>query len=171
LSLQRCKSLLGLARHSSRLGVEEESSALSGLVSGIMSVVSFLTILPVGNENFSLSYTARYMYLFSIVGCGIGLVAGLLGWSLLHVLPSVLSAIITFGFLLFLTGLHNFDGLMDFGDGLMCKGSPERKIQAMRDTSTGVGAVTLGAFVILITSMSINYFGFTQIIFALALLK
>ena len=139
----------------------------SGFLSGVRAAISFLTILPVYGGTLSLTTTSEYMYIFPVVGCTVGLIAGFSGWLLLHVLPPILSATVTFGVLLILSGLHDFDGLMDLGDGLMCKGSAERKIQAMRDTTTGVGGVAFGVIAILLSSLTISYFAPGQIIFAL----
>lgn len=144
---------------------EEEAT---GAISGLRGVFGFLTVIPVGHGKLGLANTARYMFFFPISGLVIGLIAGGCDWVFLHFFPSLLAAIVAFGILLFLTGLHDFDGLLDFGDGLMCKGSPERKIQAMRDTSTGAGALFLGVITIIITSLAFSYIPPDQIIFAFA---
>ena len=39
------------------------------------------------------------------------------------------------------TGIHHADGLADFADGLMVKGSKDRKLKAMKDLSTGSGGI------------------------------
>jgi adenosylcobinamide-GDP ribazoletransferase len=57
--------------------------------------------------------------------------------------------------LLLITGLHHTDGLLDFGDGVMAHGSPERKIEIMHDHLTGAGGLSLGIMTFLITAFSI----------------
>jgi adenosylcobinamide-GDP ribazoletransferase len=43
-----------------------------------------------------------------------------------------------------ITGIHHTDGLADFADGLMTKGSRSKKLKAMKDLSTGsAGVVTI----------------------------
>jgi adenosylcobinamide-GDP ribazoletransferase len=59
------------------------------------------------------------------------------------------------GFLLLITGLHHTDGLLDFGDGVMAHGSPERKIEIMHDQLTGAGGLSLGIMTFLITAFAI----------------
>jgi adenosylcobinamide-GDP ribazoletransferase len=49
-----------------------------------------------------------------------------------------------------LTGAHHFDGLLDFGDGLMAHGDRERRILALTDRNTGAGAIALGISVTLL---------------------
>ena len=39
------------------------------------------------------------------------------------------------------TGIHHADGLADFADGLMVKGSKDKKINAMKDLSTGSAGI------------------------------
>jgi adenosylcobinamide-GDP ribazoletransferase len=45
--------------------------------------------------------------------------------------------------------------LLDFGDGVMAHGSPERKIEIMHDQLTGAGGLSLGIVTFLITAFSI----------------
>ena len=56
---------------------------------------------------------------------------------------------------------NHFDGLMDFGDGVMVHGSPEKKLSIMKDPMTGVGGISTGFIVGTITIASycslINY--------------
>jgi adenosylcobinamide-GDP ribazoletransferase len=60
------------------------------------------------------------------------------------------------GFLLLITGLHHTDGLLDFGDGVMAHGSPERKIEIMHDQLTGAGGLSLGIITFLMTAFAIT---------------
>jgi adenosylcobinamide-GDP ribazoletransferase len=72
-----------------------------------------------------------------------------------HFLPSLVVGALVLGFLLLITGLHHTDGLLDFGDGVMAHGSPERKIEIMHDQLTGAGGLSLGIMTFLITAFSI----------------
>jgi adenosylcobinamide-GDP ribazoletransferase len=67
-------------------------------------------------------------------------------------LSSLVVGALVLGVLLLLTGLHHTDGLLDFGDGLMAHGSPERKIEVMHDQLTGAGGLTLGIITYLVTA-------------------
>ena len=98
---------------------------------------------------------AKFMFLFPLVGAFIGLIAGLLGWVTSLVLPSLVVGGLVLGFLLLITGLHHTDGLLDFGDGVMAHGSPERKVEIMHDQLTGAGGLSLGILTFLITAFSI----------------
>lgn len=126
------------------------------MIKEIKNLLAFLTVFPVGMSPDCLLDAARYMYLFPVFGALIGFLAGLLAIILSYVLPSIVVGILTCGFLLLLTGLHHTDGLLDFGDGLMCQGPPERKIEVMHDVQTGTGGLMLGLITILTTALCIS---------------
>jgi len=105
----------------------------------IGSVFSFLTIIPARNAK--LETVAKYMYLFPIVGILIGLIVGTIGFGLSLFLDSLIVALILVGSLAIVTGIHHTDGLADFADGLMKKGTKEKKLQAMKDLSTGSAGI------------------------------
>jgi len=121
----------------------------------IKNLFSFLTIIPVSMDQDILTDTAKYMLLFPLIGAFIGLLAGLFGWVTSYFLPSLVVGALVLGFLLLITGLHHTDGLLDFGDGVMAHGSPERKIEIMHDQLTGAGGLSLGIMTFLITAFSI----------------
>ena len=123
----------------------------------IGSVFSFLTILPTNSSN--LETIAKYMYLFPIVGLVIGIIIGGLGYglSLVGLEPLVISLIVVAS-LTIITGIHHTDGLADFADGLMAKGTRKKKLDAMKDLSTGsAGIVSIVLyFVALIIGLSMT---------------
>jgi len=114
----------------------------------IGSVFSFLTIIPTSKAQ--LETIAKYMHLFPIVGIAIGLVVGSFGFGLsfLGLEPLVIGLLVMAAFAL-ITGIHHTDGLADFADGLMTKGTKEKKLQAMKDLSTGSsGIVTVVLYIV-----------------------
>ncbi len=121
----------------------------------IRNLISFLTIIPVGMDEEYLSDSAEIMYLFPLVGAFIGFLSGIFSWLLLKILPATIVGLLTICFLNFITGLHHTDGLLDFGDGLMCQGSPERKIEVMHDIQVGTGGMILFLVTFLVTAQSI----------------
>ena len=105
----------------------------------ISSVFSFLTIFPSSNAN--LENIAKYMYLFPIVGITIGLLVGSFGFGLSFLLDPLLVSLLVVASIAIVTGIHHADGLADFADGLMVKGSKDRKLKAMKDLSTGSAGI------------------------------
>ena len=81
------------------------------------------------------------MYLFPIVGIVIGLVIGSLGYGLSLYLEPLVVSLVLVASLAIITGIHHTDGLADFADGLMTKGSKEKKRKAMKDLSVGSAGI------------------------------
>ena len=113
---------------------------------GITSVISFLTIIP--SKNAQLDTVAKNMYLFPIAAVLIGLIVGGAGYGLsMFVQPLIIGLLVT-GALVIITGIHHTDALCDFADGMMAKGTKEKKLQAMRDPAVGsAGVVTVVLYV------------------------
>jgi len=105
----------------------------------IGSVLSFLTIFP--SSNSTLDNIAKYMYIFPIVGIVIGLLIGSFGFGLSFFLDPLLVSLLVVASITIITGIHHADGLADFADGLMVKGSKAKKLKAMKDLSTGSAGI------------------------------
>ncbi|MFY9300801.1 MAG: adenosylcobinamide-GDP ribazoletransferase [Candidatus Nitrosotenuis sp.] len=103
------------------------------------SVFSFLTIIPTGSSD--LRTVAKHMYLFPVIGIAIGLIVGAAGYGLsLFLEPLVVGLLVAAGLAL-ITGIHHLDGLSDFADGLMVRGTREKKLQVMKDPSVGSAGI------------------------------
>ena len=122
----------------------------------ISSVFSFLTILP--SSSATLENVAKYMYVFPIVGIVIGILIGSLGFGLSFFLDPLIVSLLVVASLAIITGIHHADGLADFADGLMVKGSKKRKISVMKDLSIGsAGIVGVVLYIIgLIITLSLT---------------
>ena len=105
----------------------------------IGSIFSFLTILPTSNA--TLDDIAKYMYLFPIVGIIIGILVGSFGFGLSFLLDPIIVSFLVVVSIAIITGIHHADGLADFADGLMVKGNKQKKLNAMKDLSTGSAGV------------------------------
>ncbi len=125
----------------------------------IKNIFSFLTIIPAAMDENMLTDAARLMFLFPLVGALIGLTSGIFGLAISQFLPFLIAGGLALGILLLITGLHHTDGLLDFGDGVMAHGTPERKIEIMHDHLTGTGGLCLGILTLLITALSIGELG------------
>jgi adenosylcobinamide-GDP ribazoletransferase len=124
------------------------------MIKQIKNVLAFLTILPLRMDMDCLADSAKYMFLFPLVGALIGLIAGVFGYVANMFLPSMVAGALSMGILLLLTGLHHTDGLLDFGDALMYHGTAERKIEIMHDQLTGAGAIGVGIVTYLVTAIA-----------------
>ena len=122
-------------------------------------LISFLTIIPMGGKEDFIFTAAEHMYLFPIIGAFIGILAGayFLGASIIfHFLLSLVDtkvalptdlltklavAAMTVAFLLVLTGLQHFDGLIDLGNAFGLRNLHDRKMVAHAWTVTYWGAL------------------------------
>ena len=107
---------------------------------------------------------AKLTWFWPVLNGLIGLIATIIAFILakfIHFDPFLIATIV-YGFLLLINGFNHFDGLMDFGDGVMVHGSPEKKLSIMKDPMTGVGGIATGFIVGTITIAAftslINYF-------------
>jgi len=139
----------------------------------ISSVFSFLTIIP--SNNTDLETVARYMHVFPIIGIGIGLLIASIGFGLSFFLEPLVVALLVVASIAIITGIHHTDGLADFADGLMTRGTKEKKRNAMKDLSTGsagiVSVVLSIVGVIIALSLTTGYELFQAILLSEILAK
>ena len=112
----------------------------------VLALLQFCTSLPLGRP-VEFEHFARRSYLYPIAGYVIGGIAAGIAW---WIAPPAVGAAVALAVVLVLSGCNHFDGLLDFGDGLMAHGSREKRIAAMTDRTTGAGAVAAGIVVTLI---------------------
>jgi adenosylcobinamide-GDP ribazoletransferase len=122
-------------------------------------LLAFLTIIPMGGKEDFVFTSAEHVYLFPLIGGFIGLLGAayfvgssfilqfLLGLANMVVslptgfLVKLASAAMTIAFLLVLTGLQHFDGLIDLGNAVGLRNVHDRKMVAHAWTVTYSGAV------------------------------
>jgi adenosylcobinamide-GDP ribazoletransferase len=104
------------------------------------ALISFFTTLPGGAPG-TLEDAARAAHLLPLVG----LYAGLPGAVVLvlagSVVPPGVAATLALGAVLLSQGLHHADGVLDAGDALMVRGSPERRREVLKDSRVGIGGL------------------------------
>ncbi len=118
-------------------------------------------------DNDLLTDCAKNMWAFPLIGAFLGSLAGLFGWVAVQFLPSLVVGALVLAVLLWMTGLHHTDGLLDFGDGVMVHGTPQKKIDVMHDQLTGAGAIGLALMTYIVAAFAFasfissqNYFGY-----------
>jgi len=115
-------------------------------VKSVLALLQFCTALPLGKP-VEFEHFARRSYLYPLAGYVIGgIAAGVVAW----IGSPAVGAAVALAVVLVLSGCNHFDGLLDFGDGLMAHGSREKRIAAMTDRTTGAGAVAAGIIVTLV---------------------
>jgi adenosylcobinamide-GDP ribazoletransferase len=110
-------------------------------------------------DNDLLTDCAHNMWVFPLIGALLGLLAGGFGILFFRFLPGLVAGALVFALLLWMTGLHHTDGLLDFGDGIMAHGTSEHKIDVMHDQLTGAGGLSLGILTMIIATLAIGSLG------------
>jgi len=126
-------------------------------IKSIFGLISFSTILPI-NIHTSIKEMALFTWFWPMIGALIGIIVGTFGFLLVDLihLPIFIAAALIYSFSIWFTGFHHLDGLVDFGDGMMVHGSPEKKIDVMRDKRIGTGGIAYLLMVGLITFAAIG---------------
>ncbi|RZN15063.1 MAG: adenosylcobinamide-GDP ribazoletransferase [Methanosarcinales archaeon] len=107
----------------------------------LQSCFGFLSTIRVGNSMNGIDALMRHIYLFTVGGAVIGVIAGGIGYATSLYFKPAVTAFITLAVLYYLTGINHLDGLADVGDGIMVQGDSKRKIEVMKDVATGAGGV------------------------------
>lgn len=121
----------------------------------LRTAFSFFTILPLG-RGAELNEVAESCYCLPLVAVAVGAVAGIAGWGGTELLGAPVGAALALSVSLLLTGLHHVDGLGDFGDALMARGGPERRVAVLKDRTMGTGAVGALLMVYLLSWASLS---------------
>jgi adenosylcobinamide-GDP ribazoletransferase len=118
----------------------------SNAIKTFRDLLAFLTIIPMGMGEDFVTVSAQYMFLFPLIGGLIGLFAAGYFQGSLFIISNVLTfansflrflpvdfllklalAVTTLAFLLVLTGLQHFDGLVDLGNAIGLHRLEERR--------------------------------------------
>jgi len=112
----------------------------------LIALLQFATVLPLGKPA-DFEEFAKATYLYPVAGYVIGGIGALLVYWIGN---PIIAAAVAVAAVLLLSGCNHFDGLLDFGDGLMAHGDRERRIHALTDRQTGAGGVAMGIVVTLL---------------------
>ncbi len=112
----------------------------------VLSLLQFTTILPLGkSQDFDLF--ARHSWIFPAAGYVIALLVAV---PVFFIADTTLAAAVAVAGVIFLSGAHHFDGLLDLGDGLMAQGNREKRVRALTDRYVGAGGIAAGLVVTLL---------------------
>ncbi len=120
----------------------------------LVAAIRFLSIIPVPGKFFDTEEEDADMIIGAAYFPFVGLLLALLLLALLlatspFLPPLVLSGVIVAAQVVLTGGLH-MDGLMDSSDGLFGGGSPQRRLEIMRDSRVGSFGVLAGGCVLLL---------------------
>ena len=111
------------------------------MFNSLITALDFLTVLPIphrkGYKPLELGKAAGW---FPWVGALLGGLTALVYDGLLQVLPRMLAAALAVAFWICVTGGLHLDGLADCCDGLLYAGTPQRRLEIMKDSHHGTFA-------------------------------
>ncbi|MGP8321000.1 MAG: adenosylcobinamide-GDP ribazoletransferase [Methanosarcinaceae archaeon] len=129
---------------------------MSAFLLAVRSGFGFLSTIPVGITMEGLDELMKRSYLFSFVGAVLGLIIGGSAFVFEMIFPPQISAVFIIVSIYYLTGLNHLDGLADFGDGATAHGSLEKKINALKDMSLGIGGVAYAVIALIALYASVT---------------
>ena len=124
-------------------------------------LLQFTTILPLGKPQ-DLEPFARHSYLYPVAGYVIGALVSL---PVFFIADKTIAAAVAIALIMLISGAHHFDGLLDFGDGLMAHGDREKRIRALTDRYIGAGGVAAGIVITLLLFAGLQ--ASTSLVFAI----
>lgn len=127
----------------------------------LLSLLQFTTILPLGRSQ-DLEPFARHSYLYPVAGYVIGALVVL---PVFFIADHTIAAAVAIALIMLISGAHHFDGLLDFGDGLMAHGDREKRIRALTDRYIGAGGVAAGIVITLLLFAGLQ--ASTSLVFAI----
>ena len=127
----------------------------------LKSLLQFTTILPLGKPE-DLEPFARHSYLYPVAGYVIGALVAL---PVFFIADKTIAAAVAIALIMLISGAHHFDGLLDFGDGLMAHGDREKRIRALTDRYIGAGGVAAGIVITLLLFAGLQ--ASTSLVFAI----
>ena len=137
------------------------SEFIGGMIPAIKGMISFFTIfrLPIGEREMRDMETK--FWLVPLVGLLLGLIVfaecfilGLLNFGI------GTQALIAIGTVYVLSKFLHFDGLVDFGDGMVCSSADrEAHIRALKDTRIGAGGLGVALITVLLSIYLLSQVG------------
>lgn len=116
---------------------------------GLLTAVSFLSVLPVPYRELRPGDLGRAAAWFPAVGLVIGAALAGVDWAGRALWGPLVAAALVVGAALLLTGGLHFDGLMDTADAFFSRKDPARTLEIMRDSRAGALGVASGIVVLL----------------------
>ena len=123
---------------------------------GFARAIAFLTIVPMPAPGVTTDIAAELggaAAWFPVVGAAVGALAGGVRIACGQLVGATVASVLALVALVLVTGALHQDGLADTADGLGARGARARRLEVMRDSSTGVfGALALIAWALLLVA-------------------
>lgn len=118
--------------------------------------LSMFSIIPIESTQEDVEYFCKRFWTVPLSGLVLGVILGIIFLISTYLFTLFPAAIITVFMGYILNRFLHFDGLMDFGDGLVAHGDQEKKTKALKDTNVGAGGVGVGIMVSFLTVIALE---------------
>ncbi|WP_158674991.1 adenosylcobinamide-GDP ribazoletransferase [Pelolinea submarina] len=113
----------------------------ANMFDSLITALDFLTVLPVPHrKDYKPLELGKAAAWFPWVGALLGGLTALVYYGLLLILPRMLASALAVAFWIAVTGGLHLDGLADCCDGLLYAGTPQRRLEIMKDPHHGTFA-------------------------------
>ncbi len=121
----------------------------------MLDIISFLTQIPIRKE-VKLEEVAARTYLFPFAAVVIGFLVSVVAFVSFMFLVPVIASLFTLLAIYLISGLIHLDGVADFFDGVMARGSRSEKRKAMKDVKIGIAGLFAVIFLLLVSLFAIE---------------
>ena len=128
----------------------------SGIIGALKCMLSFFTIIRINVDEKDMEAMDQNFWLAPVIG----LVTGIVGFIACLIfalagLSNILVPIVAIASVYIFSKFLHFDGLADFGDGMVVSsGNKEDHVRALKDSSVGAGGLGVALTVVLLTLLS-----------------
>ena len=140
-----------------------------GVVGALKGALSFFTLFKLNVGNNEMDALNKNFYISPVAGFIIGMVAALVGVLLFELNLGIAIAAVIVATIFILSKFLHFDGLADFGDGMIVSGAKEDHIRALKDTSIGAGGMGVALVVTLVTFAGLAELSLALTVFLLSM--
>jgi len=170
------------------------SSKGGSILDALKALVSFFTIIKLNVDEEGIRSANKNLYLAPVIGAFIGILAlivtivamGMLNYgagvviedvwgdpkivkgglgTLFMTALGIAGGAITIASIFIITKFLHFDGLADFGDGMVVSGDKEDHVRALKDTHIGAGGIGLA---LIVTLLAVALYSGSSLLFATA---
>ena len=118
--------------------------------------LSMFSIIPIDSTQEDVENFCNKFWTIPLFGLIFGIILGFIFLFSSYLFSMGPAAVITILMGHVLNRFLHFDGLMDFGDGMVAHGDREKKIKALKDSNVGAGGVGIGILIAFLTISALS---------------
>ena len=120
-----------------------------GFMDAIKGALSFFTIIPINVGGKEIQALNKSFYVAPVAGLVVGIIAAVFGIIFNELRVAAMAPVAAIATAYIMSKFLHFDGLVDFGDGMVASGDKESCIKALKDTRVGAGGIGIALIVVI----------------------